>query len=176
MVLGYEISDEATREKMPDDFQQLDHLLPSGTEIASKIFYAWTSPMFKVRKGQKHVFPGGLPLYHGSPGPITSLYLAVMESDQGARDLGQLLQNNNESLNSFADLAGNITAGASVAVVKDAFKFLIKGVETILLANKDDIRYTNVFTFKESDDWMAGVHTDWGNHRIEMTIEVEPPD
>lgn len=58
-------------------------------------------------------------------------------------------------------------------LIKNEFSKLIKAVELNILEHKQHIRYTNVFTFRENDDWLEGGHKDWGDHRMSMTLNVQ---
>ena len=142
-------------------------------------FFLGYTPIFPIKKGieNKHPFPGGLPLYSGPKTEPTSVYLAVMEHDGALRDAGQALGEfiGRVDTNPLMDAALKLAAATQpqAALVKNAFALAIKGVEVALIRNRDDIDYTNVFTFKGSNGFLVGTHSDWGNHRVDMTFSVE---
>lgn len=151
-------------------------LLPG--EGLGRWFHVSTTPIFRLRRNRRHVFPGGLPLYYSKtrPGTVTSVYLAVMESDRRARDVSELLA---------ATMAELPTTGAFVALqqvtqtdapdlmlLKQAFGLLVKVVEQALINNHDDICYTNVFSFKPSNDYLRG-RFQVGSHKVSLTLSSE---
>ena len=166
IILGIDPSGNAGTVKSGDgeSVSLLDRVLPEGLD-ASKFFFNAVTPIFKIRRRRQHDFPGGLPLFYGVPGDLISIYLAVVESDRGARELGQALGQMPTELPEGL-VGGNLTA---------AFPWLIKSFEMALLHNKDDIRYTNVFTFRERDDFMAGTHS-FSNQRVSLTMSVDAPE
>jgi hypothetical protein len=64
------------------------------------------------------------------------------------------------------------TGRPPIALVKQAFGLVIKVVEQALLNNRDDIQYTNVFTFKDSNDYLRGNHI-VGNQKVTLEVSVE---
>jgi hypothetical protein len=58
------------------------------------------------------------------------------------------------------------------SINKKNFSIMIKEIEKLVLENKQNIRYTNVFTIKADDD-LEGGHKDWGDHRMGLTVNVE---
>ena len=179
VVVGYDTNGRIQDLAWPREARSVNLPLPKGA-LAGKVFYLWISPITSVRRGRKHVFPGGLPLFYGDPGKLTSLYFAVMESDERGGDVGKALQsyleaNQEANYKSFLSLATGITDTTQIEVVKQAFQFLIGAVQTFFINSRDDIRYTNVFTFREQEGYLAGTHSDWGNQRVSLTLEVEAP-
>lgn len=175
VVLGYDLSGSSNGIAYDDGID----FLPKNANL-KKWVYGFASPIFKIRRKNKHVWPGGLPLFYGEPGDITSIYLAILECDQGSRKAGEKVAAlreamSNKGSNPLIEVALKLSKVASpqIALIQEAFSFTIKGIETALLKNKDDLRYTNVFTFKKSDNYLVGRHDDWGDHRIELTIDVE---
>jgi len=154
-----------------NDNELLDRFIPDHAEL-KKWFYMGASPVLSMRKKHKHVFPGGYPIYYDVPEDLVSFYVAIMESDQGSRAVGEILQqvfgddNNKQLTDQVLDLLG---AGA----YKPAFSLAIKALEVVLLNNKDDMRYSNVWTFRKSEDYLAGTHSDWGNQRIAFTVDSD---
>lgn len=156
--------------------ESLQGLFPLDSPL-SRFFHLVVTPIFKIRKRRTHTFLGGLPLYYGDPGELSSLYLAVMESDRGSRKAGKALSDAMAAMPTdglFAAI-GTLAASANpeLALVKQAFGLLVKVIEAALLNNKDDIRYTNVMTFKSGNDWLVGDHSGVGNHRLRMDISVQ---
>jgi hypothetical protein len=154
---------------------ELELITPSNVALA-KWFHITTSPIFRIRRHRKHTFVGGLPLYFGSPGTISSVYLAVLEGDRRARQAGQSIRQAMEVLPTegvFQALGAlSHTGSPPIALVKQAFGLVIKVVEQALLNNRDDIQYTNVFTFKESNDYLRGNHI-VGNQKVTLEVSVE---
>ncbi len=81
------------------------------------------------------------------------------------------IYNDSDVKNGIGLLVDYLTKDPASAAAKVMLSSVIKFIEIVLIANKDDIRYTNVLTFRERDNWLQGTHTDWGNHRINMEIE-----
>ncbi len=176
IILGYDIEGNGRAPLQTDGENFLKSLLPENTDT-SKWFFDLATPVFKMRRKRRHVFPGGLPLYYADPGKIASFYFAIIESDRGQRELGQIIKEEKEKIN-VNPLIDKIAAVASMAnpttaLIKEGWGLAIKAIETLLIKNGDDIRYTNVFTFKESDNYLIGSHDDWGNQRMDFTVEVE---
>jgi hypothetical protein len=140
-------------------------------------FFLGLTPMIKVRKKHKHVFPGGLPIYCGPKSDFISVYLAIMESDEKSRDAGLALREFMKGVDTNplmkAALALTTMTQPEIAAVNLAVSLAIKGIEEALIRNGDDIDYTNVFTFKESNDYLVGKHTNWGNQRYNLSFSVE---
>ena len=65
---------------------------------------------------------------------------------------------------------------AQYRTVRCSFSGLVNAFETIALGNDQEIRYSNVFTFREHDEWLEGGHRDWGDHRMALTIKVNVAD
>jgi hypothetical protein len=176
LFLGYDVTGQAKKVPLSSDNEQLTRIRPQNTPL-EKWFYFGASPIIKMRKNRKHVFPGGYTVFYGVPGEIVSFYFAIVESDRGARDIGKMIQSitaaraANPLIESAASLLG--AASPQIAAIREAFGLIIKGLEVALINNRDDIRYTNVLTFRESDGYLVGTHDDWGNQRIAFTLQVE---
>jgi hypothetical protein len=151
--------------------------LTGNHENLKQWFFMGVTPAFKIHKGQKHTFPGGLPLYYGPKTDLTSIYLAVMESDLTSRDTGEALKQliGSIDINPLMDAALALTdiSQPNIALIKPAFSLAIKAIEEVLIRNGDDIEYTNVLTFKQSNSFLIGSHGDWGNHRVDLTFNIE---
>ncbi len=177
VFLGYDVSGNAIKAPLAvAENPLLERITPQDANL-TKWFYMGASPVIQMRKGRVHVFPGGYPVFYGEPGDIVSFYLAIIESDRGARQIGEIMKevtsdiSANPLIDAAATLAG--TAAPQVALVKEAFGLLIKGVEAALINNRDDIRYTNVLTFRKREEYLRGSHSDWGNQRVAFTLESE---
>ena len=142
----------------------------------SKWVFIGVSPIFKLRRKRKHVFPGGLPLYYGAKKDLISIYLAVMESDYKVRKVGGIFKRLTEQkeMNSLLDATLTLTslAKSEVVLAKKSFGLMIKALERILINNGDDIDYTNVFTFKESNNYLEGV-LQLKSHKFDFKFSVE---
>lgn len=158
-----------------------DNVIPNvigNDKRLSHWFFGGITPIFKVRKGRKHIFSGGLPLYYGPKTDMTSIYVVVMESDQKSRDAGLVLRDflktidTNSLMQKALELAAALTQ-PEITLAKEAFSLAIKALEEALIRNGDDISYTNVFTFKNSNNFLLGTHDNWGNQRVDLTFSVE---
>lgn len=154
----------------------LDLITPTDVGLKDW-FHITTSPIFKLRRRRAHSFVGGLPLYYGVPGAVSSVYLAVMEGDKRARQAGEAIRKAVDKLPTTGvfDALGKLAAvgaTAEIALVKEAFSLVVKVVEQALINNRDDISYTNVFTFKESNDYLRGVRK-VNNQRVALTVSAE---
>ena len=175
VVLGYDVTGKVDLNQSPGDNPLLDNLFPEG-HSGRNYYYGTISPVIKMRRNRQHVFPGGFPLFYADPYPWTSFYFALVESDAAARDWGKVLKDGRKDFQGVFDgaldkIAKETTGGA----ISGVFQLLTKGLELILLNNRDDLRYSNVFTFREEDHWLGGTHRDWGNHRMGFTVSVDPP-
>jgi hypothetical protein len=149
-------------------------------EDISGWFSLEVTPQFKLRKRENHTFIGGLPIFEGDPGEKSTVYLAVVDSDRGARHIGGVLSDlftkkrgDESALSLVKQVARLIKQGdMTTSMAKTALSLLIKGVEVALINNRDDIQYTNVFTFKTSNDYLAG-KTPFSNQRVRGELEVE---
>lgn len=175
VALGYDLQGKASNDVTELD-ETLSVLMPQDKGL-SRFFHLVTTPIFKIRKRQTHQFLGGLPIYYGAPGPVSSLYLAVLESDKGAREAGATLGKVMKEIptDGLFEILGTLAATAvpQVELIKQGFSLLVKVVEAALLGSKDRLRYTNVLTFKESNDWLVGTHENVGNDRVSITLSVE---
>lgn len=176
IILGYDIEGRGRDPLQTEGKNFLEILLPENFKN-QKWFFDLATPIFKMRKKRKHPFPGGLTLYYGEPGEIASFYFAVIESDRKIREFGEMLAKTRKDLNvePLIDRIGEVAsmANPTIKVIKEGWGLAIKVLETLLIKNGDDIRYTNVFTFRESDNYLRGSHSDWGNQRMNFTIDVE---
>ncbi|MFQ5669101.1 MAG: hypothetical protein ACE5HD_01120 [Acidobacteriota bacterium] len=176
ILLGYDPRGKAGEMPLAETYPQVARVLPEGASLR-KWFYAGVTPVITMRKGIKHRFPGGFPLYDCLPPEIVSFYFAVIESDRSARDTARILagiqggSNEPSLIRDASDLITSMQPGG--AILRQALGLLVKGVEVALINNRDDIRYTNIFTFKSRENYLAGTHTDWGNQRIALTLRVE---
>jgi hypothetical protein len=156
--------------------EALDLLIPFDAALGSW-FHVTTSPLFRIRRRRVHPFVGGLPMYYGAPGVVSSIYVAVMEGDKNARKAGEVLAAAMSDLPTdgvFAAIGKLASAGAApeLALVKEAFSLVVKIVEQALINNRDDIQYTNVFTFKASNNYLRGVRK-VNNHKVSLTVSAE---
>lgn len=117
-----------------------DNILSSLTGANAKLkqwFFMGVTPIFKIRRKRKHVFPGGLPLYYGHKTDMTSIYLAVVESDQNIRNAGKSLRDfiGKIDTNPLMDAAIKLTTMTQpeAALVKAAFGLTIKAIEEVLI-------------------------------------------
>jgi len=176
LFLGYDVSGQAQKAPLPDDNPLLNRVKPENAALENW-FYFGASPIIKMRKNRKHVFPGGYTVYYGEPPEIVSFYFAIIESDRGARDVGRMIESvmAAKAANPLIEAAATLLGATSpqLAVVREAFGLVIKGLEVALINNRDDIRYTNVLTFREREGYLAGTHEDWGNQRVAFTLRVE---
>ena len=176
VIFGYDPTGKAEALSFNDGNEILKDLSGDHAKL-KQWFFMGITPIFKTRWRDKHVFPGGLPLYHGPKTNLTSIYVAIMESDRGAKDAGNVLRDmmSKVDINPLMDAALNLAAVTQpqVALIKPAFSLTIKAIEEALIRNGDDIDYTNVFTFKESNSFLAGKHADWGNHKLKLTFSID---
>lgn len=179
VVLGFNpYGTGQTKPLITDSDPLLDRLFPDGSD-GRNFFYGEVTPIFKMKKNRKHVFPGGLPLFYGFPSSLTSFYMAVMESDRGAREIGKLLADNKKMMKETLDelkVLPQLAQSAKFDLVRASFLAMTQVLQSLLLNNKDDLRYSNVFTFRQEEDYLAGVHENWGDHRVGMTLEVVAPE
>ena len=160
-----------------DSSDVLDLLSSDKVGNLKNWYFAFATPIFKIRKRRKHVFPGGLPLFFGQPGDGLSFYMAIMESNEGHREAGKTLRTAVDALDTDglfdAVLEVAATANPTTALIKTGFSALVKVFELALINKKDEIKYTNVFSFRESNGFLEGSHSDWGNRRAEFTMTAE---
>ena len=178
VTLGYNVNSLKPSSSLPKNDTILDLLLTKRHWV-NKYFFARITPVFSIRRGRKHQFTNGLPLFYEVPGKQVSFYFAVMESDRPQRDWRELLA---EKKPDFADiikaldpLEADIHNG-KVSGLISAYKLLITGLQEYLRRCKDDLRYANVFTFRKSEGYLGGIHDNWGNQRVAFTLSVEPPE
>jgi hypothetical protein len=152
--------------KVPQGKSILAELLPNAPDL-DKFFYGVVTPIVPMRLRKPHCFDGELCLFHGVPGELKSLYLAVVESDSPDRNLGQSIRETHQSINSEL-LPEQKDHGA-------AFAWMVRVLELALLRKGDQLCYSNVFTFHKQDDYLAGNHT-FANQWISFNLEVEPPE
>jgi hypothetical protein len=177
VFLGYDPEGKASakaRNLAVKENPELDPFVPAEKSL-KKYFYMGSSPIFRVRKHRTHVFPGGYPIYYDVPSDIVSFYMAVVESDRGARKIFPELFKSKGPARTLLDQAVALlkVTKPELALIQEAFGLIIKAVELVIL--QDDIRYTNVLTFKKHDGYLAGTHDSWGNQRVAFTIESLPP-
>jgi hypothetical protein len=185
LVLGYDLTGKADQTKTPyvdgsNDF--LGNVITSKGLILKKWFYSTVTPIFQIERTYKHSFPGGLPLHYGESDDVVSFYFAILDSDQPSRNIGEainkiFINGENKAVNSFLDEIGELLKKADdlpiealKGTIKQAFGLLINSVTTILINNKDDLKYTNVFTFASYNNYLIGSHDDWGNQRMKFTV------
>ncbi len=166
------------------------------TNRLDDFFFAWRSKEMMVQKGRLHQCLDGYPLFYGSPNRQASIYVAVLENN-GQNNITQLNTEEHSgdlqaALKSFQEIHYELSnvlneerkkivyltkrekkISENFDTIKKAFSLLIKTFETAAVKEGHQIRYTNVFTFKENDEWLEGGHQDWGDHRMAMTIKVE---
>lgn len=167
------------------------------TNKVDDFFFAWHSPVFTVQKGRVHQFMDGYPLFYGIPNRQASVFVAALDigtkkpvdttlnMDIHEEEMKQAIKSFQEVHCEFSkfynterkklvDLAKRERKiSDNFDTIKTAFSLLIKTFETQAVKLGHQIRYTNVFTFKENDEWLEGGHQDWGDHRMAMTIKVE---
>ncbi|MEO0321758.1 MAG: hypothetical protein AAF447_02295 [Myxococcota bacterium] len=160
-----------------DSSDVMDSIAPDRLGSLQNWYFAFATPIFKIRKRRRHVFPGGLPLFLGDPGENVSFYLAIMESDEGHREAGKTMAKAVDALkpDGLFDAIFKVaeTAAPQAALVKQGFSALVKVFELALLNKKDEIKYTNVFSFRNSNDYLEGSHSDFGNRRAKFTMTAE---
>lgn len=136
-------------------------------------YYLQVTPIIQCKRGQKHTFPGGLPIFYNDPGDLASIYLAFMESDAKLRKSKDLIAVLKESVQGISDILAPLLTTPTFAVAKQLLPLLLKVIETALIKNNDDLRYTNVLTFRKGENFLTGTHADFGNQRIDFTLTVE---
>jgi hypothetical protein len=177
VTLGYDPAGKADSIEHPADGSAFFEALKPENAKLRKWYYGIVTPILKIRKGKGKRFPGGLPLFYGEPGKFVSFYFAVWESDKRGREAGRVLSGLMKKAEADP-LLGSVLEIAKIARptanrIASSFPMAIKAIEVALLKNKDDLRYTNVFTFRKSEDFLAGTHRDWGDHRIKLTIDAK---
>jgi hypothetical protein len=150
-------------------------LFPNGSKL-SKWFSLEISPVFSIPKGAYwHAYINKYPIYDGDIIDPLNIYVAVMETKGSPRrDIMKSLLDDEaikrgiDSLTDFmGDTAWSLTKPDSL---KTIFSLLIKLIETSLINAQDDIRYTNVFTFRDNNGFLAIYPTQWYNQNVRIKL------
>jgi hypothetical protein len=140
-------------------------------------FYIQISPFLEMRRDHKFTFPGGFPLYYADPGDLASIYFAVVRSRDKTRTQAAIVSGIGNALSKVVGSIGTIAsltnpAAAGVTAVATLIPIIANIVQTEMINCKDNLRYTNVLTFRKSEKYLVGKHTDWGTQRADMTLDV----
>lgn len=159
VILGYDPDGKAEDSEIVDGEGFLGGAATPEAKL-TRWYYGQVTPIINIRKNTRHTFPGELVLHYGPLPTLTQFYFAAMDSDRGSRDAGKVLGDAFASGPDFAgDVATLLGAGMpTVSVVRQGFSILQKGISALLLSNKDDVRYSNIFSLRDTNDYLQGIH------------------
>lgn len=173
VVFGYDPSGQADTIELKDQEDGWELLVPETGEL-KRWFFGMITPIVQMRKKKKHDFPGeGIILHYGEAKRLVSFYMAIVDSDRRSRNTGNDLKDFFEKLDlgSLGDLVN--PAGIPVKAISSGVNLIGSMIGNILSKNKDDIKYSNVFTLAEWDNYLQGTHTDWGNEKVSFTMDID---
>lgn len=180
-------SDESNRgQALPEVIAAHNETMPQvwpsvGTAALSNFVYMATSNTFqRIRPDQPVSLSGsGIILYPNlNPGEMLANHFVVLESDQGSRNLAELLDGliNDKDVSSV--VAGMQSSGVSRPMVGGLFRALISGLPKVLRENKDDFLFSHSHSGFDYDDYglppgqAVGYDFDLENDRVFCTLRL----
>ncbi|MEO1053471.1 MAG: hypothetical protein AAFX87_22745 [Bacteroidota bacterium] len=181
VIFGYDPNGKAGDHKInfkdgdaQKEAENLFNPIMPGYENLKKWYFSQMTPIVKVKKKLKKTFFGGVVLFDGKVSDLTSFYLAILDSDGKSRDVGDKLENVFKNLGDGDDslLKAILEGNPQAALLEKGFNFISGTVVDILQKNKDDVKYTGIFTFDKNDDFSVGEH-EIVDFKVKFNFEVD---